>query len=138
MTTVVLTSGGFDPLHIGHVRLFNEARLLGDHLLVLVNCDEWLLRKKKYVFMEEADRAQIVGSLRSVDTVVVYSSINDHMADAILMYRPAIFAKGGDRIEGNIPQEEVDACAKVGCRIVYGVGGGKMRSSSTLVRNAIQ
>src|SRR5437773_555498 len=68
---VVAVSGGFDPIHIGHVRLFERARALGDELVVILNNDDWLRAKKQHVFMSEAERKEVIEALRSVDRVVV-------------------------------------------------------------------
>ncbi|MFH1400604.1 MAG: adenylyltransferase/cytidyltransferase family protein [Nanoarchaeota archaeon] len=135
----VAVSGGFDPLHVGHVRLFNEARKLGDELVVILNNDHWLTAKKGYVFMKQDERKEIIEALASVSRVV----ITDHPAQpddmsvcAILeTLRPDIFANGGDRKIDNTPEEEL--CKKIGIKTVYNIGvGGKVQSSSDLVRNA--
>lgn len=134
-----MVSGGFDPVHIGHVRLFNEAKKLGDELIISLNNDNWLMFKKGFVFMPEKERKEILESFRAVDRVVIsehekntkdISSI--HMVKKI---RPHIFAKGGDRHAGNIPETAI--CKELGCKIVSGLGmGGKVQSSSELVRKA--
>jgi D-beta-D-heptose 7-phosphate kinase/D-beta-D-heptose 1-phosphate adenosyltransferase len=134
MTITVLTSGGFDPLHIGHVRLMHSASMLGDRLIVILNSDEWLQRKKGYVFMPEAERLEIIRALRMVNHAEALHSSEPHVAEAILKHRPNVFAKGGDRRSRlDLPKEEIDACAAVGARIVFGVGGDKAQSSSELV-----
>ncbi len=138
---VVMVSGGFDPVHIGHVRLFKEAKKLGDELVVVINNDNWLMLKKGYVFMPEHERREIIESFHGVDRVLLSSHEKDtkdiSIARDILALRPHIFAKGGDRNVGNIPTPEVSACSEVGCEIVNGVGfGGKVQSSSELVKKA--
>lgn len=136
---VVVVSGGFDPVHIGHVRMFNEAKKLGHKLVVILNNDNWLKLKKGYVFMTEIERKEIIESFAAVDEVVI-SSHKENTTDISICndlrkVRPHIFAKGGDRHSGNIPETPV--CEEIGCKIVNDVGrGGKVQSSSWLVKNA--
>ena len=135
---VVAVSGGFDPVHIGHVRLFNEAKKLGDRLIVILNNDNWVKAKKGYVFMSQKERKEILESFASVDKVILTShprnpkdmSVCGELAKA----RPHIFANGGDRKPSNVP--EVVTCRSIGCKPVYNIGkGGKVQSSSWLVSN---
>ena len=115
-STIVAVSGGFDPVHIGHVRMFEEAKALGDRLVVIMNNDNWLRKKKGYVFMDEVERREIVEALRAVDGVVVteHTADTDDMSvcDALRKVRPDIFANGGDRKHDNIP--EVAVCDELG------------------------
>jgi len=136
---VVMVSGGFDPIHIGHIRLLQEAKRLGDELVVLLNNDHWLKLKKCFVFMPEHERKEIIEAFHFVDRVVLSSHKKNtkdiSVIEDIRFLRPHIFAKGGDRHSGNIP--EVAVCNEVGCVIVNDVGfGGKVQSSSDLVKKA--
>lgn len=138
---IVMVSGGFDPVHIGHVRLFDEARKLGDELVVVINNDNWLKLKKGYVFMPEEERKEIIEAFRAVDRVILSSHVKDtediSISEDIRLLKPHIFAKGGDRHVGNIPGPEVLVCNEIGCEIVNNVGkGGKVQSSSELVKRA--
>ncbi len=133
---VVAVSGGFDPVHIGHVRMFEAAKALGDELVVILNNDHWLRRKKHYVFMPEAERKEVLEALRAVDRVVLTAHGPDaedmSVCDALRALRPDIFANGGDRQEDNVP--EVAVCVEIGCAMAFNVGeGGKVQSSSWLV-----
>lgn len=135
---IVVTSGGFDPVHIGHVRLFKEAKKLGDKLVVLLNNDNWLKLKKHYVFMPEKERKELIESFACVDKVVLTShTINTKdlsVCKDLEQLRPHVFAKGGDRDIKNIP--EVDTCNAIQCKMVFGVGpGGKIQSSSWLLKD---
>ncbi|MBI4114661.1 MAG: adenylyltransferase/cytidyltransferase family protein [Candidatus Niyogibacteria bacterium] len=132
----VAVSGGFDPMHIGHVRLFEDAKKLGDKLVVIINNDNWLRAKKGYVFMPERERKEVIEALRFVDKVVFTRhskgtrdlSVNE----ALERIKPHIFANGGDRMRNNIP--EVAICREIGCKMVFNVGaGGKVQSSSWLL-----
>jgi D-beta-D-heptose 7-phosphate kinase/D-beta-D-heptose 1-phosphate adenosyltransferase len=135
---VVAVCGGFDPIHVGHVRHFKEAKALGDELVVMLNTDTWLMEKKGYVFMKFDERREIIESIRHVDRVVPYvETESGSVAKTLEKYRPDIFAKGGDRTKENIPQDEVDTCKRVGVELVTGVGGEKIQSSSWLVDKAI-
>ncbi len=134
-----MVSGGFDPVHIGHVRLFNEAKKLGDELVVVINNDHWLKLKKGYVFMPEHERKEIIEAFQAVDRVILSSHKKNtkdiSISKDLRIVRPHIFAKGGDRHQGNIPTPEVLVCNEIGCTIVNDVGqGGKVQSSSALVK----
>ena len=133
---IVAVSGGFDPIHIGHVRLFQEAKTMGDELVVILNNDNWLFKKKGYVFMPEKEREEIIKAIAGVDRVVLTShpkNPKDMSVRAELKkIRPRVFANGGDRTRRNIP--ELAAAKEIGCRFVFNVGkGGKVQSSSLLV-----
>lgn len=127
---VVMVSGGFDPLHIGHVRMIAEAYQHGD-VLAVVNSDAWLMRKKGYVFMPWADRAEIVRGLRCVWNVEPVDDADGSVCDAIRRLHPDIFVNGGDRTGDNIPEYQL--CEELGIEMIFGVGGGKIRSSSQIV-----
>lgn len=136
----VMVSGGFDPVHIGHVRLFEEAKKLGDELVVVINNDNWLKFKKGFTFMSDTDRKEIIESFRPVDRVVLTShkpNTNDiTVCRELELIQPHIFANGGDRKE-NVPVPEYEVCARLGIQMVFNVGyGGKVRSSSELVKKA--
>ncbi len=134
---IVAVSGGFDPIHIGHIRLIQEARKLGDKLVVILNNDHWLKKKKVHIFMHEKERKEILESIEGVDEVVLTHhpknpkdmSVNREL----LKIKPDIFANGGNRkAEKDILEGEV--CRKVGCKLVFNVGkGGKIQSSSWLL-----
>lgn len=135
---MVAVSGGFDPLHIGHVRMFEEAKKLGDELVVILNNDNWLRKKKGRAFMPEVERKEIIEALRCVDRVVLtgHGPNPDDMSVCAELHalKPDIFANGGDRNHNNIP--EVAVCEDLGCKIVFNVGkGGKVQSSSWLINN---
>ena len=126
----VMVSGGFDPLHIGHVRLIRESASMGD-VIVSLNSDDWLRRKKGYVFMPWRERAEILYAIQGVKLVHAVDDWDGSVAEAITSLRPDIFANGGDRKQPN--SLEHDACQKVGCKELFGVGGEKVQSSSRLV-----
>lgn len=131
---LVMVSGGFDPIHIGHLRMFEEAKKLGDELLVVINCDRWLVNKKGRNFMSSEDRAEIIKGFRCVDHVYVLETDRKDVGEAIELWKPAIFANGGDRKEEkDIPEAEV--CKRLNVSMVFNVGfGGKVRSSSDLLK----
>ena len=129
-----MVSGGFDPVHIGHLEMLKEAKALGARLLVVLNCDDWLIRKKGRFFMNQNDRVELMKSIRYVDDVYILQTDRDDVGEAIEKFRPDIFANGGDRKdEASIPEAEV--CKKLGVKMVFNVGkSGKIRSSSELLR----
>jgi D-beta-D-heptose 7-phosphate kinase/D-beta-D-heptose 1-phosphate adenosyltransferase len=142
MTTVAV-SGGFDPVHIGHIEMMEEAKALGDKLIVIVNNDNWLKLKKGFAFMPEQERVKIIQALRCVDSVVLTSHLpNDtdmSVCRELEKIKPDIFANGGDRKPDGDPIPEVALCNKLGIKVVYNVGkSGKIQSSSELVKKAKQ
>lgn len=133
---VVVVSGGFDPVHIGHVRMFNEAKKHGDKLVVILNNDNWLRAKKGYTFMSEQDRMEIIKAFAAVDEVMLTEhepgTKDPSVCVALRKVRPDVFANGGDRKEDNIP--EYALCEEMGTEMVFGIGyGGKVQSSSWLL-----
>ena len=135
---IVAVSGGWDPVHIGHIRLFKEAKKLGDQLVVIINNDNWLMKKKGYIFMPQRERKELIESLRPVDKVVLTSHKPNpkdmSVAKELRKLRPSIFANGGDRPKKTLPIQEIATCKVIGCKMVYGVGrGGKVQSSSWLL-----
>lgn len=134
---VVMVSGGFDPIHIGHVRLFQQAKDLGDKLIVVINNDNWLRKKKGKAFMPEKERKEIIEALECVDQVIISFHKKDtkdiSVCKEIIKIKPHIFANGGDRFADNIP--EFKLCNNLGIKMVFNVGkGGKIRSSSELLK----
>jgi len=133
---IVVCTGGFDPVHSGHVSYIRESAQLGDRLLVGINSDAWLERKKGRAFMPLAERRAIIGSMRDVDATMVFDD-SDGSACALLSelkasysYATIIFANGGDRTENNIPEMSVP-----GVEFVFGVGGGDKVNSSSWILN---
>lgn len=137
---IVLVTGGFDPLHSGHIALFQEAKKLGDKLIVGINSDAWLTRKKGQAFMSFSERKTIIENLGMVDDILSFDDSDDTASGAIYKLmatagygKHIIFANGGDRNEENTPeyntyQDDVE--------FVYGVGGDyKINSSSTMLEN---
>lgn len=138
-TKIVTTSGGFDPIHIGHIRCIQESASIATPnglLIVIVNGDGFLTRKKGKPFMSHEERMQIVDALRGVDYVVGWDDGSQTVVGALESIKPDVFCKGGDRsLASNVP--EVDICNKIGCRIAYGIGGvAKVQSSSDLIKNS--
>ena len=132
---VVMVSGGFDPLHIGHIRYMQEAKMLGDKLVVVINNDNWLKLKKGKEFMPETERKEIIEALYCVDEVIISGHKKDtkdmSVCEEIKKVKPHIFANGGDRFADNIP--EFKLCNELNIQMVFNVGqGGKIRSSSEL------
>jgi D-beta-D-heptose 7-phosphate kinase/D-beta-D-heptose 1-phosphate adenosyltransferase len=134
MIITVAVSGGFDPLHIGHVRYLEAAKNYGEKLIVILNGDSFLDRKKGFCFMPAKERIEILKALRCVDEVYLYNSDKDDVIGALEVIRPNIFAKGGDRTgRNNIP--EWDFCKEKGIQIITNIGGIKIQSSQWLTKN---
>ncbi|MDD5290888.1 MAG: adenylyltransferase/cytidyltransferase family protein [Patescibacteria group bacterium] len=130
---VVAVSGYFNPLHVGHLEMIERARKLGNHLVAIVNNDRQVKLKGRVPFMKQADRMKIVKSLRDVDEVFLSIDKDKSVCASLAKLKPDIFAKGGDRNVGNIP--EVAVCRKYRIKIIDGLGK-KIRSSSILIKNA--
>lgn len=136
---VVAVSGGFDPLHIGHVEMMQKARKLGDKLVVILNNDNWLRSKKGFAFMPQEERKKILLAFPFVDRVV----LTDHkpkdsdrsVVRTLRKLRPAIFGNGGDRGVENTP--EMDACKELGIRMKFNLGK-KIQSSSWMIKAAAE
>ena len=130
---VVIVSGYFDPLHVGHLEYFKLAKDLADELIVIVNNDEQAKLKKGESFMSERDRMEIIYALECVDEVLISCDEDASVCKSLELaaqFKPMahlIFAKGGDRNFGEVP--EVDVCEKLGIEMVDNLGE-KIRSSS--------
>ena len=135
--SIFATSGGFDPVHVGHLRCFDEMRQLSDRhgdsiVVVVINGDGFLNRKKGYAFMSEEERLEIISGFRSVDFAVIWNDESQTVCGALEIIQPDFFCKGGDRDSfENVPESKV--CTDIGCEVLFNVGGEKVQSSSTLV-----
>jgi D-beta-D-heptose 7-phosphate kinase/D-beta-D-heptose 1-phosphate adenosyltransferase len=131
---VIATGGGFDPIHKGHIKLFKEARQLGDKLVVMLNSDKQMIKKKgKTFYSSEEERKEILESIKYIDEVIIDPGDDTTCEEALKLIKPDILAKGGDRIENSMPEIELNVCRELGIEIVYGVGGDKIQSSSWLI-----
>ncbi|MDD5339146.1 MAG: adenylyltransferase/cytidyltransferase family protein [Dehalococcoidales bacterium] len=136
---VVATGGGFDPLHEGHIRLFREAKKLGDELVIMLNSDMQVSKKKGATFYpSQEERKEILESIKYIDRVIIDPGKDTTCEDGLRAVKPDILAKGGDRVEGAMPEVELKACRELGIKIVYNVGGEKVQSSSWLLKRAKQ
>ena len=135
-TTIVIASGGFDPIHSGHINYLNEAAKLGNFLIVAVNSDAWLIRKKGKAFMDWDERSKIVENLKSVDFTISFNDFDGTAKEAILKVRKfnpkskIIFANGGDRTKENIPEMDI---VDDNLEFVFGVGGENKQNSSSWI-----
>jgi len=136
MQTIVLVTGGFDPVHSGHIAYLAAARELGDCLIVGVNSDPWLIRKKGRAFMPWAERAEIISNLQQVDQVIEFDDWDGSARHAIRTVRDLypdariIFANGGDRTPDNIPEQDV---SDPNIEFRFGVGGADKKNSSSWI-----
>ena len=136
---IIILSGGFDPVHKGHIRMFREATNLGAQVIVGLNSDEWLTRKKEKPFMNWDERAEILESCKFINQVLPFDDWDDTANDLIKQvcklyngYDVNIyFANGGDRKKGNVP--ELDVCKNLNVVMLWNIGGGKIQSSSWLI-----
>ena len=139
METVVLVTGGFDPLHSGHLAYLKAARKLGDKLIVGVNSDAWLERKKGKNFLPLNERFEIVSALKYVDNCILFNDNDDTAIEAIknvatlFPFDRIIFANGGDREKGNVPEEDPKLFPEREIIFLYGVGGTDKKNSSSWI-----
>ena len=127
----VCISGGFDPVHVGHLRLIKEAAQFGK-LIVIVNSDAWLMRKKGYIFMPFEERCEILRGFSGVEETVAVDDLDGTVCEALTRLKPTYFANGGDRGLDNTP--EMQLCEKLGVELLWYVGGHKVQSSDDLVQ----
>jgi D-beta-D-heptose 7-phosphate kinase/D-beta-D-heptose 1-phosphate adenosyltransferase len=144
MKTVAI-SGGFDPLHVGHIEMMKEAKALGDRLVVILNNDNWLLNKKGFVFMNEQERKIVIEAIRYVDEVIITghgpNAEDMSVCKELEALKPDIFANGGDRDKKNADTSsstlspEQTLCQRLGIKMEFNIGhSGKIQSSTDLVK----
>jgi cytidyltransferase-like protein len=136
MKTIVIVTGGFDPIHSGHIHYIKAAKALGDILVVGVNSDDWLKRKKGKSFLPITERLVIMDNIKSVDMVITFDDSDNSAKDAILKVRNTfpndkiIFANGGDRTPENIPEMDI---VDDNLEFKFGVGGEFKKNSSSWI-----
>jgi len=132
---VVIVSGGFDPIHAGHVQMIRDASRYGD-VIIVANSDDWLMRKKGYVFMPFEERRMILKEIKGVMIVAAVDDSDGTVCEALRILQPDYFANGGDRGRDNTPEQDV--CEELGIKMLWGMGGDyKLNSSSDLAKNLI-
>jgi len=136
---VVAVCGAFDPyLHIGHLEHIRLASQLGDKLIVILNPDADVFRKRGAVFTSMGQRYEMLKANRYVDEIVISIDGDNTVAKTLLWIKPQIFAKGGDRrSNADMPANEVEVCKQIGCEIVYGVGEA-LDSGTEILKRIIQ
>jgi cytidyltransferase-like protein len=133
MSKTVMVSGGFDPIHVGHVRMIREAAQYGD-VIVVANSDNWLFRKKGYNFMGFNERKEILMAIKGVIDVIPVIDDDGTVCPALIEHKPDYFANGGDRTNKNTPEKII--CEELGIEMLWNMGGQKIQSSSELVESA--
>ena len=140
---VIILSGGFDPVHIGHLRMFKSAKEQDAIVIAGVNSDAWLSRKKGKPFMIEPERIEILKGFKYIDDVYSFNDLDETACDLIRkvieLYKDKeeikiFFGNGGDRTTDTTP--EMEFCKKNGVEMLWGLGGGKIQSSSELIKEA--
>ena len=133
MNKTIAISGGFDPVHVGHLNMIKDAAKYGS-VIVILNSDEWLVRKKGYAFMTFEERKAILEAFADVHHVVSVDDSDGTVCDALDRLRPCYFGNGGDRKKNNSPEEAYCKWRKI--KTVYSVGGKKTQSSSRLLKDS--
>ena len=127
--TIVL-SGGFDPIHEGHIKMIQAATLYGEVIIVL-NSDDWLKRKKGYVFMPFTSRSYLLRHIKGVKEVFAVDDSDNTVCEALRRINPDMFGNGGNRTAENTP--EVNLCKEMKIDMVWNLGGNKIQSSRGLI-----
>jgi len=127
---IVCTSGYYNPIHVGHLALFKKAKQVGDYLVVIVNNDKQVKLKGSKPFMNEKERMEIVKSVGYVDKVILSIDEDRTIKKTLGKVNPDVFLKGGDSVPENTP--ELELCKDLGIKVMFGVGGDKIQSSSWL------
>ena len=118
---VVVVSGYFDPIHVGHLELMEKAKSLGDKLIVIVNNDKQVIMKRgKEPFMNQGDRKKLIESIKHVDEAFISIDEDRSVCASLRAIKPNIFANGGDRHQGEVPETPV--CRELGIEMVDGQG----------------
>lgn len=137
MKTIML-SGGFDPIHEGHLKMFKAAKVMGYAVIVVVNSDKWLLKKKGYLFQTLETRMDIIKELKSIDQVYPALDADGTVCESLLHIQPDFFGNGGDRTSESTPEKEF--CKTGNIEMIYGLGGfDKPNSSSSInIKNRVE
>jgi len=130
---IVVVSGGFDPVHVGHIQMFNSANQFGD-VVAIVNSDDFLIRKKGKAFMPWKERMEVIKNLKAISSVVACVDKDQTVRKTLEIIKPDYFLKGGDSTPDNVPEKEI--CERLGIKLLYGIGGGKIQSSSWLINKS--
>ena len=131
----IMVSGGFDPVHTGHIRMIRAAAKYGN-VIVIANSDKWLNDKKGFVFMNFEQRSEILNSIKGVILVSHVDDSDGTVCEAIKRLKPDYFANGGDRGKHNTPEQKV--CDELGIEMLWSIGGDeKVAASSELVKNVV-
>ncbi len=141
-----ILSGGFDPLHTGHIKMFEHARMIADKVIVCVNSDEWLIKKKGVPLLNIEERIKIIESIKYVDEAITFD--DDEYGSACLGIKKVvekyqdkyeyIFGNGGDRNINTTPSHEQILAESLGVKMMYGIGGeNKTNSSSEIIKKYI-
>ena len=129
----IMLSGGFDPIHVGHIKMILAAAAYGG-VIVVVNSDTWLRNKKGYIFMSFEERCELISAIKGVKVVSGVDDADGTVCEALERLQPDMFGNGGDRTNKNTP--EMDICENLGIEMVFELGGGKVQSSSELVEKS--
>ncbi len=135
---IVVLSGGFDPIHVGHVRMIQAAAQFAPVVILGLNSNEWLIRKKGKAFMSFEERREILLAIHGVTHVVAFNDDDNTASDLLRCVRKEnpvqkiCFGNGGDRTTENVPEQAT--CKELDIEMMWSLGGGKVQSSSSLIK----
>ena len=138
---IMILSGGFDPVHKGHIRMFKAAKNMAHKVIVGLNSDSWLVSKKDKCFMNYAERAEVISAFRNVDQVMQFSDADGTALDLLSRVQRLYpecciaFGNGGGRDEDNTPEKGF--CHAYNIEMVWQLGGGKVQSSTELIMHTM-
>jgi len=133
MSDTVMISGGFDPIHVGHIRLIREAAEYGD-VIVAMNSDDWIFRQKGFNSIGFNERKEFLMAIKGVLNVVSVCDEDDTVCAALIEHRPTYFANGGDRNENNTPEKIV--CEELGIKMLWNIGNSKLGRKNVKKNNS--
>ena len=128
---VIALSGGFDPIHVGHLQLFRDASQYGK-VVVILNSDEWIVRKKGFFFMPWRERSLIINRVPWVSEVIVAKDGDGTVCSTLKKLKPDYFGNGGPRRITNLPKKEISLCEEIGIPMLWNLGENSMQTPHML------
>lgn len=133
----IALSGGYDPIHPGHIRLINAAKHFADNIVIILNSDAWLQKKHGVVFMPWDERKEMLLAIKGISSVMAVNDSDGTVCEALSRLKPNVFGNGGSIGSRNTPERKL--CNELGIVCVWGLGGGEANAyDTTKFQNFIQ